>query len=176
MLPVFESKRLVILPWISEIDESPKMRNYDKCHLQCWYENQIARIQEENNINSSKKYSHGTGFWAILEKKSQQLVGGVLIGELYDINQKVTPNYEISWQIYQEYSSQGYATETVSRIIKYGLKTLKLPALIAIIDPNNTTSLKIATKVGMTSLGTTDNYYSRGQELFYIKAECEHFL
>ena len=115
------------------------------------------------------------------EKLAQELYYQIEEGEisfyqaarLYDIDENPTFNYEIGWHIYQESWGKGYATEAALKIMDYGFYTLNLPALIAIIDPKNTASLKIAQKLGMISLGITDNYYNKGQELFYIKSECE---
>ena len=162
MLPVLESKRLIILPWIPEVDAA-----------------QEFAISGNSNISSSMncecfdEFDGKTGFWAIIGKQNQEFIGGILIKKLYDIDENPTFNYEIGWHIYQESWGKGYATEAALKIMDYGFYTLNLPALIAIIDPKNTASLKIAQKLGMISLGITDNYYNKGQELFYIKSECE---
>lgn len=172
MLPVIESQRLVILPWIPEVDAPQASATFAKSNVSYCLSCEHFNIQEKN-IHRSKKLNDGTGFWAIISKQTQQFIGGVLLKRLYDINENSTYNYEIGWHIHQECSGKGYATEAGLKIMDYAFHTLKLPALIAIIDPKNTASLKVAQKLGMTSLGVTDNYYNRGQELFYIKSECE---
>ncbi|MEL7244801.1 MAG: GNAT family N-acetyltransferase [Cyanobacteria bacterium J06573_2] len=172
MLPVIESKRLIILPWIPEIDAPQAFANSGKSDVSSCLSCEHYNILEEN-IHSFKKFNDGTGFWAIIRKQSQEFIGGILLKRLYDVNENPTFNYEIGWHIHQECSGKGYATEAAFKIINYGFHTLKLPALIAVIDPKNTASLKVAQKLGMISLGITDNYYNRGQELFYIKSECE---
>jgi len=172
MLPVLESKRLIILPWIPEVDAPQAFASSGKSNVSSCLNCEHFNLQEEN-IHGFKKFNDGTGFWAIIGKQTQELIGGILLKKLYDINENPTFNYEIGWHIHQESSGEGYATEAALKIINYGFHTLNLPALIAIIDPKNTASLKVAQKLGMTSLGVTDNYYNKGQELFYIKPECE---
>ena len=180
MLPVFETEKLILLSWIPEVDAVPAFRNYSNPNFAFCLSHQGYNTQEANieimqtavtkNVNLSNEFIDGTGFWAIIEKQTQLLIGGIQIHQLYDINQNPTSNYEIGWEIHQESWGKGYATEAALIIIDYAFHTLNLPAIIAIIDPKNTASLKVAHKLGMTSLGITDNYYSKGQELFYIKS------
>lgn len=171
MLPVFESKRLIILPWIPEVDTVETFgiygNNVSSC-MSCEYN----RNQKEK-ISCSDEFENKTGFWAIISKQTQEFIGGILIKQLYDINENPTFNYEIGWHIHQEDWGKGYAIEAALKIMDYGFHTLNLPALIAVIDPKNSASLNVAKKLGMTSLGITDYYYNKGQELFYIKSECE---
>ncbi len=171
MLPVLESQRLIILPWIPEVDAPQAFANYDKSNVSSCLSCEHFNIYK-NNIHDSKKYNDGTGFWAIIGKQTQDFIGGILLKRLHDINEHPTFNYEIGWHIDQESSGKGYATEAALKIMNYGFYTLNLPVLIAIIDPENTASLKVAQKLGMTSLGITNSYYNRGQELFYIKSGC----
>ncbi|MEM6401551.1 MAG: GNAT family N-acetyltransferase [Cyanobacteria bacterium P01_D01_bin.116] len=175
MLPVLESQRLIILPWIPEVDAPQAFATSSNSNVSSCLSYEHFNIQEEN-IHSFKKFNDGSGFWAIIGKQTQEFIGGILLKKLYDINENPTFNYEIGWHIHQEYSGKGYATEAALKIMNYGFHTLNLPALIAIIDPKNTASLKVAHKLGMTSLGITNNYYNRGQELFYIKSECENIF
>lgn len=172
MLPVLESKRLIILPWIPEVDAPQPFGIYGSSNVSSCMGCEGFHTQKEN-VSYSDKLNDETGFWAILGKQTQELMGGILLRKLFDINENPTSNYEIGWHIHQEAWGKGYATEAALIIMNYGFHTLNLPALIAIIDPKNTASLKVAKKLGMTSLGITDNYYNKGQELFYIKSECE---
>ncbi|BAY82819.1 GCN5-related N-acetyltransferase [Calothrix parasitica NIES-267] len=172
MLPVLESQRLIILPWIPEVDVPQAFATSSNSNVSSCFNCEHFNIHKKN-IHSSKKSNDGTGLWAIIVKQTQEFIGGILLKRLHDINENPTFNYEIGWHIHQESSGKGYATEAVLKIMNYGFHTLNLPVLIAIIDPKNTASLKVAQKLGMTSLGITDNYYNRGQELFYIKSECE---
>jgi len=172
MLPVIESERLIILPWIPEVDKLQAFENYSNFNISSCLNCEDNNIRKKN-IHCSKNNNDGTGFWAIIGKQTQEFIGGILLKRLYDINENPTFNYEIGWHIHQESSGKGYATEAAVKIIDYSFHTLNLPALIAIIDPENIASLKVAQKLGMISLGVTDYYYNRGQELFYIKSECE---
>ena len=122
MLPVLESQRLIILPWIPEVDAPQAFATSNSNFSSCLsYEH--FNIQEEN-IHSFKKFNDGSGFWAIIGKQTQEFIGGILLKKLYDINENPTFNYEIGWHIHQEYSGKGYATEAALKIIDYGFHTL----------------------------------------------------
>lgn len=175
MLPVLESKRLIILPWIPEVDALQAFDIYSNSNFSSCMGCEGFHTQKEN-VSYSDQLNDETGFWAILGKQTQELMGGILLRKLFDINENPTSNYEIGWHIHQEAWGKGYATEAALKIMDYSFHSLNLPALVAVIDPKNTASLKVAKKLGMTSLGITDNYYNRGQELFYRKSECENIF
>ncbi|HEY9792445.1 MAG TPA: GNAT family N-acetyltransferase [Candidatus Obscuribacterales bacterium] len=44
---------------------------------------------------------------------------------------------------------RGYGTEALTAVIRYAFDVLQLPRLIAMIDPENTASLRVAQKSGM---------------------------
>jgi len=49
----------------------------------------------------------------------------------------------------QAYWGKGYATEVAQAMLDYGFRQLKLPRIIATIDPDNTPSITIVQKLGM---------------------------
>ena len=53
---------------------------------------------------------------------------------------------EIGYIILEEFWGKGFASEAVSRIIKFGFEDLKLNKIFALIDPSNTASKKVVEK------------------------------
>lgn len=63
----------------------------------------------------------------------------------------------------------GYATESARAILQYEFKVLKLFVIYALIIPENTASIRVAQRLGMTPLGRTNQYYGGIElELFQL--------
>jgi ribosomal-protein-alanine N-acetyltransferase len=92
------------------------------------------------------------GMLAITRKMDNALIGyaGLLKQEI-DGEQKI----EISYRLHPNYWKQGFAIEAVRAILDYAFTKLKLKEIIAIIEPNNLDSIKIALKLGMKAFMNT---------------------
>jgi RimJ/RimL family protein N-acetyltransferase len=56
---------------------------------------------------------------------------------------------ELGYRLNPKYWGQGFATEAAIAICHYGFDQLKLDEIISIIDPKNTRSLAVASRIGM---------------------------
>jgi [ribosomal protein S5]-alanine N-acetyltransferase len=56
---------------------------------------------------------------------------------------------ELAWWVWKDYWGQGFAPEAGAALIKFGFETLDLQRLVAIIDPMNMPSIRVAEKLGM---------------------------
>lgn len=85
--------------------------------------------------------------WPVYERDSGQVVGhcGLLDKEIDGVTE-----IELTYVIAPAFWGRGYATEIARALVDYAAHTLKLPRLIALIDPANTASAAVARKVGMT--------------------------
>lgn len=80
----------------------------------------------------------------MVEKSSGRVVGlaGVQpLGRSGDL--------EIGWWLAREVWGRGYATEAGGAAMRHVLETLKRPRVVAIIDPGNDASVRVATRLGM---------------------------
>lgn len=86
------------------------------------------------------------GMLAVTRKIDNTLIGyaGLLKQEI-DGEQKI----EISYRLHPDYWKQGFAIEATKAIVDYAFTNLKLNELIAIVDPDNINSIKVAVKLGM---------------------------
>jgi RimJ/RimL family protein N-acetyltransferase len=84
--------------------------------------------------------------WPVLEKDTGRVVGhcGVL-DKLVDGSQVFELVYVFSPQVW----GRGYATEMAQALRDYAFKAMSLPRLIALIEPENRASARVAEKVGM---------------------------
>jgi len=59
------------------------------------------------------------------------------------------PETEIGYRLARAYWGRGYATEAARAVRDYAFDTLRLQRLIAMIDPQNGASIRVAEKLGM---------------------------
>ena len=89
----------------------------------------------------------GIGPWAVVEKSRAAVIG--YCGLFYFPDVCGQPETEIGYRLARPYWERGYATEAASAVLNYAFNTLHLPRLIAIIDPFNVRSIRVAEKLGM---------------------------
>jgi hypothetical protein len=89
----------------------------------------------------------GFGLWAVVEKNSRESIGYCGLTYFPDVGGQ--PETEIGFRLARPYWGRGYATEAAVAVRDYGFDTLCLPRLIAIIDPQNVASIRVAEKAGM---------------------------
>lgn len=89
----------------------------------------------------------GFGVWAVVEKSERIVIGYCGLFYFPDINGQ--PEIEIGYRLARRFWGHGYATEAVMAVRDYGFGVLCLPRLIALIDPQNAASIRVAEKAGM---------------------------
>ena len=89
----------------------------------------------------------GFGPWAVVEKSSRTVIGYSGLFHFPDIDGQ--PEIEVGYRLARSAWGQGFATEAVSEIRDYSFNILCLPRLIALIDPQNAASIRVAEKAGM---------------------------
>lgn len=142
-----ETERLVIRPW--EPDDravfTAVMSNaevtryvhaglpYSKAEIDEWFARQARQLAE-----------HGVCMGALINKSSGGLAGIAGIQPL-----GTTGNFEIGWILRREAWGSGYATEAGAAAMRHVLETLNHPRVVAIIDPDNEPSKRVAARLGM---------------------------
>jgi RimJ/RimL family protein N-acetyltransferase len=95
-----------------------------------------------------KSYDHyGYGPWALIHKFSGQFLGycGLYLQEDVDGNDEI----EILYGVVRKNWGKGYATEAAIGVYEYGKKKLDLNRFVALIEPDNIRSIRVAEKIGM---------------------------
>jgi RimJ/RimL family protein N-acetyltransferase len=108
----------------------------------------------------------GRGIMALLRKDDHALVGTVLLKRLPNQNFEPTGDWEVGWHLRRSAWGSGYASEAGAAALDYGLRTLLLPQIFAVVDSANMASRKVVERQGMIYLGQTDRYYGETLELF----------
>jgi RimJ/RimL family protein N-acetyltransferase len=116
------------------------MRFGDGVQAKEWVEGWIQTCLESYAV-------HGFGLYAVVEQSSGEVIGYCGLYYFPDVNGK--PEVEIGYRLRRSAWGQGYASEAARAVRDFAFESLNLKRLIAIIDPGNAASIRVAEKVGM---------------------------
>ena len=108
----------------------------------------------------------GYGIFAVELKAGARLAGHVLLKPLEP------GEVEVGWLLDRRYRGLGIATEAADGMLGYGFSRLRLPAIVAVMDPENSASRRVAEGLGMAyrgtrpERGTTVAWYRMGREAY----------
>ncbi|NTU83152.1 MAG: GNAT family N-acetyltransferase [Chloroflexales bacterium] len=89
----------------------------------------------------------GFGPYVVVEQQRRELIGYCGLFYFPDVNGQ--PEVELGYRLARSTWGQGYGTEAAQAVRNYAFNVLCLSRLIAMIDPQNTASLRVAEKIGM---------------------------
>ncbi len=105
----------------------------------------LAAVEEILRTRPLADYqTYGYGRMACIEKTS-----GILVGFC---GLKFLPEFglaDIGYRFVPEVWGRGYASESATFFVRYGLETLKLPSVIGFAMPENIASIKVLEKCGL---------------------------
>jgi ribosomal-protein-alanine N-acetyltransferase len=103
---------------------------------------------------------HGMGAWGIEHCADQRLIGIANFSRPHPINRRVEMGYTIS----RAYWGQGYATEAVQALIRFGFDQMHLVRIEAVVLPEHLASARVLQKAGMQFEGVLRSFQVwRGQ-------------
>lgn len=89
----------------------------------------------------------GFGPYAVVERSSREVVGYCGLFFFPDVNGQ--PEIELGYRLARAKWGCGYATEAARAARDFAFQTLGVKRLIAMIDPMNDASIRVARKIGM---------------------------
>ena len=89
----------------------------------------------------------GFGLWAVVLKSERRVAGYCGLTRFDDIDGQAET--ELGYRLSRAYWGQGLATEAARGVRDYAFRVLNLDRLIALVDPQNLASLRVAEKTGM---------------------------
>lgn len=104
--------------------------------VQTWVKKQIEQYHQP-----------GYAAYVVVEKKSDQIIGYCGLFYFPDVNGN--PEVEIGYRLVRSAWGHGYATEAAGAVRDYAFDKLNIQRLIAMVDPSNTASIRVAEKIGM---------------------------
>jgi [ribosomal protein S5]-alanine N-acetyltransferase len=88
---------------------------------------------------------HGFGDWAVIEKATRELIGFAGLHYIADM-----PEPNVGYAFQHDRWGIGYGSEVCRRLVEWGLDVLRLPAIVAVIDPGNAASMRVAEASGLS--------------------------
>jgi len=91
----------------------------------------------------------GFGYWAVERRDDGVLIGQVGFADFKrDMDPSIEGLPEMGWIFAPHAHGQGYAIEAVAAGLAWADEVLKAPETVAIIDPDNVASIRVAEKSG----------------------------
>ena len=98
----------------------------------------------------------GHGFWAIEDKVTRKLIGEVgIMDAKRDIDPPFGADREFGWALLPEAHGKGFASEALQAALDWESQHLGGDCIVALIDPDNAPSIRLATKFGFTERART---------------------
>lgn len=143
-----ETERLLIRTWkpddrpaFAALAADPEVMKY--VHGGRPYEEH--EMEEFFSRQARQLVQHGVQIGVLIEKESDRVVG--IAGTQPACSDGA---FEIGWWLARDAWGRGYATEAGAAAMNHVLETLQHPRVIAVIDPENEPSKKVAQRLGMT--------------------------
>ena len=113
----------------------------------------------------------GRGFWAVTERGSDRVIGGVLLLTLDPLaGSSPREDVEIGWWLHPDVWGRGYATEAARTALEHAW-ACGLPRVHAVTHPGNEDSMNVCRKLGMTHEGLLRTPWFEGaMEQFVVEA------
>lgn len=106
-----------------------------------WREDEI----DEFFARQARHYAkHGFCMGALVLKETDEVIGVAGLQPL-DIERE----FELGWWVWKAHWGNGYATEAGQGLVRYGFEVLGLERLVAVIEPGNAASIRVAENIGM---------------------------
>lgn len=103
------------------------------------------------------------GKWLIADAVTNKVVGYVGLFYIDEIKQT-----EISYALMSKYRGNGFAAEAALGMAHYALTKLQLPAVCALIGPDNIPSQNVAQRIGMVYRGKNVNVWGFDFKVFKL--------
>lgn len=110
----------------------------------------VKNLEESERILTDiifPQYLNKIGRWAVHLKSTDEFIGWCGLKYIADANE-----IDLGYRFFEKHWSKGFATEAARAIMDHGTNTLKLKNIIALAAKENTASLNVLKKLGMTYL------------------------
>lgn len=141
---ILQDEKLMLVGW---------GKTYSDEEVQVWIDKIIEQYED-----------FGYSYYLAVEKSTNVVIG---IMGILPVNIKETDYIEIAYILKQESWGNGYAIEGIKACVDYIFNVLNADKYIAQVIPENTSSSKIAERLGMKVI---DDYmrYHNGKDVFHL--------
>lgn len=145
----FPTERLIVRPW-RETDRSGLERMTSDAGMMRYINGRPWSEEEVDELLARQRRhlaAHGVCFGAVEQAETGAVVG------LAGMQPLDSGEFEIGWWIWKDYWGRGYAVEAARPFIAHA-RNMGLERIVAVIDPPNSSSIRVAEKLGMIYAGT----------------------
>ncbi|AKS40664.1 GNAT family N-acetyltransferase [Wenzhouxiangella marina] len=142
----FETERLRIRPWRDEDRRALERMVFDEEMMRYVTQGRTwsdADVDEFLERQARHLQQDGVCFGAVELLDSAEVIGTAGMQRLDN------GDFEIGWWIWKDHWGQGLATEAMLPVVEHARTTMALDRLVAVIDPPNLASRRVAEKLGM---------------------------
>ncbi len=148
VMAVMTTQRL-ILREIADADLDPLAALFGDEEVMRYYPQPMSRSEAQSWIEWNQRLyrSHGFGLWAMVLRDTGEFAGDCGLTPQYVDGIK---EIEVGYHVRTCFQGHGYATEAAAAARDFARDRLFLSRLIAIINPANVPSQRVAGKIGLT--------------------------
>jgi RimJ/RimL family protein N-acetyltransferase len=173
MRTVTETDRLLIRDWSIE-DADAALQIFGSAEVSRWLTPAMTKISDTETMravlcawrDSQPDLVKPAGRWAIVDKRTNGVVGGLSI--------RLLPPYEedleLGCQLAPAAWGQGYATEASHALMHWAFRVGAVDELYAVARPGNQRAVAAAERLGMEWVGETDKYYDLTLQVYRLRA------
>jgi len=142
-----ESKRTILRNLTIEDADDFYALNLDPEVLRYTGDKPFENIQAARDFlyNYDQYQKYGVGRFAVIDKSTSKFIGWCGLKFSPDTGQ-----YDIGFRFFKQYWNKGFATETAKKCIDFGFNSLKLHRIVGRAMIENTASIKVLEKIGMS--------------------------
>jgi len=132
------------------LDSEPMYRVFGDAEVMRFGDGVQTKKRVENWLHSCLEHYYqtwGFGPYAVIEQSSRDVIGYCGLFFFPDVNGQ--PEVEIGYRLARSMWGKGYATEAAIAVRGFAFSILGIKRLIAMIDPANLASIRVAEKLGM---------------------------
>jgi ribosomal-protein-alanine N-acetyltransferase len=146
-IPTLETPHLILRPWKPD-DAGMLFRILQEPGILEYFPPTVFTLEKtQRYINHQLQHwqEHGYGHWAVTLKTNNRVVGWGGLEYLPE-----TDETEVAYLLSYQAWGCGYATEAARAAVKFGFETAGLPDIIGLVHPDNTGSIRVLEKCGLT--------------------------
>jgi RimJ/RimL family protein N-acetyltransferase len=164
--------RLVLRPWRLD-DERAARAIYGDPQVASWLCPALPAIVDAPEMRrvlgvwmaESDAAGLPLGRWAITEKQSGHVIGGVALLPL----PPGRTDLEIGWQVAPAMWGHGYGAEAGHAVAHQAFENAGVSEVFAVVRPRNSRAVATARRVGMEWVGETDKYYGLTLQVYRLR-------
>lgn len=119
-------------------------------------------IEEKKAKKQAMSYIGKKGFFCVTIQPDKKVIG------LITLDKYRTGDIEVSYQFFPESWGNGYGSEAIEAVIKWGFTYMNLDHIIAVTQESNMRSRKLLESLGMTAVDKFDEHNEK-QVMYSLK-------